>query len=433
VTCKPFHLAWFTNFGIDEWNDTFASGGTPWSGDLHIEIAKALERACFDYIMFDDNLLVPEAYGKSAEAYLRLGVMAPKHDPAPLAALVGASTANLGVVITLSTLAYPPFLLARLCSTLDHICSGRFGWNIVNSSENGAAQNFGKDAMPPREARYEMADEYMDVVGQLFASWDADAVVMDRETDTYADYRKVRPINFDGKFFKVRGPLNTAPSPQRRPTYVQAGASPVGRTFAARHADCVVVAATGIDAMKAFRDDIRAKARAAERDPDKVKVLFVVAPVLGETMEEARIKYDTTRNSLPFLERTLAFVSSVSDIDFAEFELDKPLPRLSTNGGSGAMDKFVQWGSGKTLRDLTLEGYAASIELIGTPSQVAAQMGDIMADVGGDGFIITAPFHRVSRRYVAEITEGLVPALQRLGLTRRSYGSTTLRDTLMEF
>jgi alkanesulfonate monooxygenase SsuD/methylene tetrahydromethanopterin reductase-like flavin-dependent oxidoreductase (luciferase family) len=93
----------------------------------------------------------------------------------------------------------------------------------------------------------------------------------------------------------------------------------------------------------------------------------------------------------------------------------------------------VQWGSGKTLRDLTLEGYAASIELIGTPNQVAAQMGDIMADVGGDGFIITAPFHRVSRRYVAEITEGLVPALQRLGLTRRNYESTTLRDMLMEF
>jgi FMN-dependent oxidoreductase (nitrilotriacetate monooxygenase family) len=433
MTSKPFHLAWFTNFGIDEWNDAFASGGTPWSGELYIDIAKALERACFDYIMFDDNLLVPEAYGGSAEAYLRLGVMAPKHDPAPLAALIGSATSHLGVVITLSTLAYPPYLLARLCSTLDHICGGRFGWNIVNSSENGAAQNFGKEVMPPRDERYEMAEEYMDLVGQLFRSWDRDAVIRDRNTDTYADYRKVRPVNFKGKYFNVRGPLNTAPSPQGRPTYVQAGASPVGRAFAAKHSDCVVVAATGISAMKSFRDDIRARAAASGRDPEKVKVFFVVAPVLGETKKEARAKYDQTRNSLPFLERTLAFVSSVSDIDFAQFELDKPLSKLSTNGGSGAMDKFVQWGSGKTLRELTLEGYAASIELIGTPDEVSAQMGDVMEEVGGDGFIITAPFHRVSRRYVDEITEGLVPALQRRGLTRKTYATSTLRDTLTEF
>src|SRR6202000_392078 len=101
---------------------------------------------------------------------------------------------HLGVVATLLTLGYPPFLLARLCSTIDHIAGGRFGWNIVTSGEDAAAQNFGLDKLPEHDLRYEMADEYMDIVNQLFGSWDSDAVVMDRETATYADHTKVRPI-----------------------------------------------------------------------------------------------------------------------------------------------------------------------------------------------------------------------------------------------
>src|SRR6266568_8704909 len=78
------------------------------------------------------------AYGDSTEAYLKYALMGPKMDPAPQAALIGAATKNMGVVATFSTMAYPPFMLARLCTTLDHICTGRFGWNIVTSGENHA-------------------------------------------------------------------------------------------------------------------------------------------------------------------------------------------------------------------------------------------------------------------------------------------------------
>jgi alkanesulfonate monooxygenase SsuD/methylene tetrahydromethanopterin reductase-like flavin-dependent oxidoreductase (luciferase family) len=159
-------------------------------------MAQALERACFDYIMIEDTLMVSDIYGGSAEASLKHALQVPKHDPAPLAALIAAGTTRLGVVATMSTLAYPPFMLARLCSTPDHIAGGRFGWNIVTSGEDTAAQNFGLDKLPPREQRYEMADEYVDLVCKLFDSWDPDAVVMDRATGTYADYRKVRPIHF---------------------------------------------------------------------------------------------------------------------------------------------------------------------------------------------------------------------------------------------
>jgi FMN-dependent oxidoreductase (nitrilotriacetate monooxygenase family) len=432
---KKFHLGWFTNFALDEWKAPFAAaGGNPWSGEFYVDFAKALERACFDYIMLEDTLMVSDIYGSSTQIYLKNAIKVPQHDPAPLAALIGAATSRIGVVATLSTLGYPPFLLARLCTTLDHIARGRFGWNIVTSGEDIAAQNFGLDKLPPRELRYDMADEYVDLVSQLFKSWDADAVVLDRKSETYADHTKVRPVNFEGKYFKSRGPLNTAPSPQGRPTYVQAGGSPRGRRFAAQHADSIIATANGIEGMKAYRDDVRAHAVKAGRNPDDIKVLFLVAPVLGETEEEARAKYERGINSPAFIQSSLAMYSSFTDIDFSQYDLDKPLPKLTTNGEQGALDKFAQWGSGKTLRQLVKEGgTSSSVELVGTPDQVAERMGEVMEGVGGDGFLLLCPFRKINRRYINEITDGLVPALQRRGLTRTEYKGTTLREVLREF
>jgi FMN-dependent oxidoreductase (nitrilotriacetate monooxygenase family) len=361
--------------------------------------------------------------------------MVPKHDPAPLAALIAAATTKMGIVATLSTMAYPPFLLARLCATIDNIAEGRFGWNIVTSGEDTAAQNFGMDKLPPRELRYEMAQEYMDVVNQLFTSWDPDAVVMDRDTDTYADFTKVRPIHFEGKYFKCRGPLNTVPCPQGRPTYVQAGGSPTGRAFAAKHADSIIAVANGIEGMKAYRDDVRAKAEAIGRNPDDIKVLFLVAPRLGETDEEAREKLDTLVNSQAFIEHSLAKYGSFTDTDFSIYDLDKPLPgKLTTNGEQGSLDKFQQFGSNKTLRQLVADGgTGSSIELVGTPATVAERMGEVMEAVGGDGFLIKTPYRNNTRRYTTEITDGLVPALQQRGLMRTEYTQSHLRDTLKEF
>ena len=71
MTQKRFHLGWFTNFTTDGWNKPFSNGGSPWTGEFYIEMAKALERACFDYIMIEDKLSVSESYGGSSEAYLK--------------------------------------------------------------------------------------------------------------------------------------------------------------------------------------------------------------------------------------------------------------------------------------------------------------------------------------------------------------------------
>src|ERR1700730_14778201 len=110
---KPFHLAWFTNFTAGNGDGTFSHGGSPWDGRFFVDMAQALERACFDYVIYEDKLLVPEAYRGSTETTLKYAQQVPKHEPVPLPAMVAAATSRLGVVATMSPLAWPPFMLAR--------------------------------------------------------------------------------------------------------------------------------------------------------------------------------------------------------------------------------------------------------------------------------------------------------------------------------
>lgn len=434
MATRKFHLAWFTNFGVDEWLDPMSTGGgAPWDGGIFVDLARSLERACFDCIMFADTLMVSDSYGKSMAHALRNAVNVPRHDPVPLAVLIASQTRHLGVVATMSTLGYPPFLLARLACTIDHLSGGRFGWNIVTSAEESAAQNFGLDHLPPREIRYDMADEYVEVVNKLFESWDPDAVVMDRASSTYVDPAKVRTIDFKGQYYSCRGPLNTAPSPQGRPIYFQAGGSPRGREFAARHADTIIATANGISAMKGFRDDIRERARRFGRNPDDIKVLYQLSPVLAETEADAIATNERNISSQRHIDQRLCHISVLTDIDFSQFELDQPLPYLTTNGESTMLSKFAQWGSGKTLRELVRDASKGGVDLIGTPQDVAARMGQIMEEVGGDGFLLRQPYNLLSRRYFTDVTDALVPALQRLGLVRTEYTQPTLRKTFLEF
>jgi FMN-dependent oxidoreductase (nitrilotriacetate monooxygenase family) len=428
-----FHLAWFMNFVTDEWRGPWGDGGNDWSGDFYVEMAQALERARFDYMIIEDKLMVSDAYGGTMEADLRHGVN-PKHDPVPLAVLIAAATKRLGVTATMSTSFYPPFLLARLSATVDHIARGRFGWNIVTSGEDRSAQNFGLDKLYEHDERYEMATEYLELVCQLWDSWEPDAVVRDRERGVYADHTKVHTIDFEGKYYKSRGPLNTVRSPQGRPTLVQAGASPKGRAFAAKYGDSIIAAANGMEGMKAYRDDIRARMEAIGRKPDDCKVLFLISPVVADTIEEAREKKRRWMSDPLFIDYALTEISSITEIDFKQFDLDEPLPEVTTNGERGSLENFAKRGKGRTLRELVIDGgLSEAVELVGTPDSVAAEMGTIMEEVGGDGYLITSPVMRLNRRYITEITDGLVPALQRRGLVRTDYTYEQFKDNLLEF
>lgn len=427
---RPFHLGWFlgNSFGVHGYNQAWSgTSARDWATpDLQIDLARALERACFDYLLLEDSLFVPDNYGGSMDFYLQRALRAPKNDPLPLIPLLAQATSHLGLVPTISTSFYPPFLLARLAATLDFLSHGRFGCNFVTSTAERAAQNFGLDEHIEHDLRYEMADEFVTVTKQLWQSWEADAVTL---APDFVDPAKVGPIDFKGRFFAARGPLNTARPPQGTPVLVQAGSSPQGRKFAAAHMDSVIAAYNSVTEMKAFRTDMRARVAANGRDPDTCKILFVMSPTLGETPEEAAERYarkQAARNADPAM--TLAAMASLTDIDFSTFDLDAPVEELTTNGQQGTLKHFL--AQGRTLREIACNYRYGLDDLVGTTDMVAGRMAEIMQEVGGDGFMITGP---VTRRYVAEITDGLVPALQKRGVVRCGYGHAQFRDNLLEF
>lgn len=437
MPANPFHLAWFLQgSSIQAW-------GEPWTGniseewmspDMFLDLARSIERACFDYLLIEDSIYVGEMWQQSREIYLKNGMSIPRQEPSIIATLMCAATRNLGIVPTLSTFAYHPYLTARIMGTLDQISGGRAGWNMVTGSADFAAQNFGLDRLPEHDLRYDMADEYIDVVTKLWDSWQPGAIVADRQSGVLIDPDKVQPINFAGEYYRSRGPLNSGPCPQGRPVIAQAGGSARGRAFAAQHAETIVVHMKGVEQMKGYRDDIRQRMAAYGRDPDSCKVLFLVAPILAETDEEA---HDRARRRIAAAGRNidvkLAQLGWSTNIDFSIFDLDQPVGELTTNGHQQSLAQFLRKAGKRTLREAITEygTLGMSIDLIGSPATVAAKMDEVMQEVGGDGFLFA--LGNVNRRNVAEITEGLVPVLQQRGLTRRAYAKQHLRDNLLEF
>ena len=435
MAAQPFRLGWFGNLTAPDWRSGWSGNdATQWSdGRFYIDMVRAMERAGFDFMMLEDSLMVSDIYAGTAELELKNALYAPKLDPVPVVSMLAYATEHIGIVATASSTFYPPYLLARTFSTLDHVTRGRVGWNVVTSSEDRAAQNFGMDELPEHDLRYDIAAEFMDVVTKLWNSWEPDAIVADAETGYYADYKKVSPIHHEGQFFKVRGPLNTPASPQGRPVICQAGSSPKGRAFAAANADMLLTIPNGLEEMKKYRDDIRARAEGFGRDPDDVKVFFVVQPIIGRTMADAEAKKqaivdDVQRN----FEAQMAHFAAIMEIDFSVFDPDQPIPEdVTTNGHQGTFEIWRQQFGGRSIREAASAMRVASIDLVGTPASVADTMEEAMDYVGGDGFMFLS--QPPSRRYIADITEGLCPELQRRGLIRTHFSHQHFRDNLRSF
>jgi len=441
MAANPFHLGWFMQgVRVLGWRDRWAGSHaqTSMGAEFYVDFARSLERAGFDFFLSADSSYVPDAWQGSMDFALRNADAVPKQDPAPMMAVVAHMTSHIGVVPTLSVTEYPPYLLARLVSTLDHISGGRAAWNMITSSSDRAAQNYGHETQPPHDVRYEMAHEFTEIVTGLWDSWEHGSMVIDQEAGVFTDPSKVHPIDYVGKYFSSRGPINTGRAPQGRPVLFQAGGSPAGRAYGARFAD--VILATGKDpaAMKAYRDDIHARLIDNGRTPEDCKVMFIVTPVLGDSREAAQIKREQRlAESAASYEFKLAQMGYTTDIDFSIYDPDVPIGELAdqiaTNGHQSSLESFVAANRHRTLREVgshEAEG-GASGGLIGTPDDVAGQLDEMMQEIGGDGFLFS--LSAVTRRSIAEIADGLVPALQRRGLVRRSYSYTHLRDNLFEF
>ena len=355
-------------------------------------------------------------------------------DPLVLLGAVAAHTTHLGVVITSSTTYNSPYNLARRFQALDHVTRGRAAVNIVTTGTPAAAANFGLAEHPDKETRYRRAHEFLDVVTRLWDGWEPGAIVADKATGRYADLTRIHRADHDGEFFSVAGPLPVPAGPQGRPVLVQAGGSPGGLTLAGDFADVVFTVAQTPGKAVAFRDDIRARAAAAGRHPDDVKISLGVVVLVAATEAEARRREQELYDTLPIDRLTVALTRNLGlpdggfgpDDPISATDLPPAIPDAAFSAGFSVSTRALLAEGPRTPRDLIQRGAGGSGHrlLVGSAEQVADDLQSWYAAGTADGFTIMPADTSVD---LANFARLVVPILQDRGLFQREYSRPTLR------
>ncbi|KAJ1017948.1 hypothetical protein NDA13_006557 [Ustilago tritici] len=389
-----------------------------------IDHAKLLESGHFDGLFLADVLGGYDVYAGKLDAALSSGAQLPVIDPLLLVSAMAAATTNLSFGITATTSYVHPYELARRFSTLDHLTNGRVGWNVVTGYLDSAARQFGAKNQDLHAKRYEVADEYMDVVYKLWeSSWADDAVVHDPSKSIYTRPERVRQINHKGKYFEsVPGPHICEPSPQRSPVIYQAGSSGPGMAFAAKHAEVIFVAAHKPDVAKKRVDAVRSGAAEAGRDPASLKVLALLCPIIGKTDEEAQQKFQE------HLEHgsddgALALFGGWTGIDLSTYGEDEELRTTESNAIKSAVDNFAtqdphvpKWNKAAVANKIKLGGLGPTI--VGSPSSIADQLQEWWEKSGVDGFNLA---YTLAPGTFQDFVELVVPILKERGVVWAGY------------
>ncbi|XXY39314.1 LLM class flavin-dependent oxidoreductase [Sorangium sp. So ce260] len=387
-------------------------------------LARIAERGRLDSLFLADSPVLWNNVGRRPAGTLEPTVL--------LAALAGV-TEHIGLIATASTTYNEPFNLARRFASLDHISGGRAGWNIVTTAGVDAARNFNLDELPAHSDRYARAAEFIDVSLKLWDSWDDDALLGDKENGVWGDDAKIYPARHVGRYFKVGGALNVPRPPQGYPLLVQAGSSEDGKELAARYAEAVFTAQQTLDDAQQFYTDLKARVRALGRDPESIKILPGIVPVIGGTEAEAHaLDAELDRLIKPeYAKRQLAQTLRVKPEDL---DLDAELPRdlPSEDQIEGAKSRYtlivtLARRERLTVRQLIgrLGGGRGHRTFAGTPEQVADAIQHWWDQGAADGFNVMPP---VLPSGLEAFVDQVVPILQRRGLFRTEYEGRTLRE-----
>jgi FMN-dependent oxidoreductase (nitrilotriacetate monooxygenase family) len=408
---------------------------------MYEEIAAIAERGMIDMLFFGDGTGIPSTWRGSIDAAVEWGVGWPRQDMSPYIAALAQRTQHVGFGITYSSTYMHPFYTARLLNSLDHVTGGRIAFNVVTSARRADAANYGFDELMEHGARYDRMEEFIGVCRALWDSVDADAFLWDRATGRVADPARVRAIDHDGAFFKVKGPLACVPSPQHHPVLIQAGGSPRGIVASSRIADHVFGAAPRLAAQVEHRARLDDALRAEGRDPASVGILWDILLVVAETEREAKDHKEHLAGLLPF-EAVGAFLSHNSGFDFStlpeRFSLDELNARIAASNASpvGFVHhlKAERGGQAEITRDEFFEhGWRAATgydhTFAGSPDQVADHLEEMFEATGSrGGFMIAHP--QATPRDLLAVVDLLVPELQRRGRFRTAYEGRTLRENL---
>jgi FMN-dependent oxidoreductase (nitrilotriacetate monooxygenase family) len=397
-----------------------------------VELAKRLEEGLFDGLFLGDVIGVYDVYDGNAQAALRTAAQVPMNDPAVLVPLMAHATTHLGFGVTVSVAYEAPYLLARRFNTLDHLSGGRVAWNIVTSYLQSGARSLGDAALRAHDERYDRADEFLDVCYKLWeGGWEEGAVLRDRERGVYADPARVHAVTHRGQYFETDGIFQCEPSPQRTPLLFQAGGSPRGTRFAARHAECIFLGAPTRNGLRKTAQDVRAALAEAGRAPDSARLFAMLTVIVDETAERAQTRYAAYRERASY-EGALALLSGWTGIDLSRYRPDDTLAYVDTDAGQSALASFSKLDPDKvwTVRDavefVSIGGRGAVV--VGDASQVADELQAIVEETGIDGFNLAWV---ESPRTFDDIVRYLVPELQRRGAYKTRYDGGTLREKLM--
>lgn len=389
-----------------------------------IAIAKAAEAATFDAIFFSDQPgLAPDAIERPWTSL----------DPTILLAALARETRHLGLVATASTTLEQPYNLARRFASLAHVSGGRVAWNIVTTHHAGVAGNHGLVALPEHAARYARADEFVDLVKRLWASWETGAIQANVETGEYLDLGKIQPVSYQGEFFSHEGRFNVPPPPGGRPVLFQAGDSQASRNLGARHADALFTVQRTLADGQAFRRDLHERARHFGRDPADLRILPGLLVVLGDTEQAAHRNKEALDAQLD-ITREHQKLARLFGVGIERLPLDEPLPdgllrdwSLTQTQGFAAGLINEAHANGWTVRQAIARNPGGHRVVIGTPEQVADDL-ELWFDEGAaDGFNLN---FEVYPGDLVTFAEQVVPLLRQRGIFRSAYDGSTLHQHL---
>ncbi|HCA5149628.1 LLM class flavin-dependent oxidoreductase [Acinetobacter baumannii] len=395
------------------------------------DLAQILERGFFDGIFIADVLGIYDVYHQSAEHALTGAVQVPVNDPLQIVPAMAAVTKHLGFGVTTSISFEHPYPFARRISTLDHLTKGRVGWNIVTSYLESGSKNLGLKTQVNHDNRYDIADEYLEVLYKLWeGSWEEGSVLRDRENGIFADHKKVHPIQHEGKYFTVPGIHICEPSPQRTPVLYQAGASSRGQKFASQNAECVFIAAPSKIATKKVVQGIRQKLVQEGRDPYSVKIYALLSIVTDETDAKAQAKFKEYQ-SYGSYDGALTLLSGWSGVDFSQYQSTDKVEYIQTNAIQSLLDSYVNadpervWTIEEIANWNSLGGNGPV--LVGSAETVSDALQQWVEDTDVDGFNLA---YILAHQTFADVVEFIVPELQKRGVYQTSYAQGTLREKL---
>ena len=394
------------------------------------EVAAIAERGLFDSIFFADTNGVHDVYQGAPRAAIERAAMFPVNDPFMVVPAMALVTKNLSFGVTANLSYEQPFALARRFSTLDHLTKGRISWNVVTGFQDSAARSMGLEKQRDHDDRYDLADEYMELVYKLWEeSWEDGAVVRDAATRTYARGDLVHEVTHEGASMKMRGIHMCEPSPQRTPVLFQAGGSQRGRVFAAKHAECIFLSGLPRQQTADRVREIRDRAAAEGRDPTKIKFILMATVVTAPTEAEARDKYESLSRHVD-AEGMLALYSGLSGMDLSR-EVERTLNgKPASNGINSLIEHLVtEDKSLERLRDIARFGgqVGRACFMVGSPVQVADEMESWMEETGVDGFNLQ---RAGEPQHLIDVVDLIVPELQNRGVYKTAYQPGSFRQKL---